>query len=28
VKIAFGLVELVALILFLWKSGSKTKLPE
>jgi uncharacterized membrane protein SpoIIM required for sporulation len=27
-KIAFGLVELIVLCLFLWKSGSKTKLPE
>lgn len=27
-KIAFGLVELMALTLFLWKSGSKTKLPQ
>lgn len=27
VKIAFGLVELTMLALFLWKSGSKTKLP-
>ena len=27
-KIAFGLVELTVLTLFLWKSGSKTKLPQ
>ena len=27
VKIAFGLVELTVLTLFLWKSGSKTKSP-
>jgi uncharacterized membrane protein SpoIIM required for sporulation/L-rhamnose mutarotase len=27
VKITFGLVELTVLILFLWKSGSKTRLP-